>query len=1565
MKRFSTSGRNCVNNSHWRRGTKIARLLTLLCLAVAGQSFAQLTANAITWDVVGLDHNRPLTSGPELFPVGAEVCSAVATTNVTVDFVWMDGNDNGWDFAPGDPYINLRPGSLTSLTFASIGAGECVDAYFELQLTRSASAFEYSREYVIAATDLSGMVSTPSPRAIYVERLVSQNRNTTQQIRYGQQADKSDWVVLGAGAGINLALGETYFLELTTQTSTAYEELESFLTLSNTIFQVKSVETTYSTLTAPVSRVPVPNPRLWADGCLWESDLDSPNYNSCLADGKAGGVVVTIYEISVISGGGDSVGLEALIYDRSGGSFHYNTDFSQSPGELNPYDPTGAGFSKIFLPATTSIGGISRLRFTITNPNPVEISAYNFIDNLPSGVEVASPPDASSSCGGTWSPAAGETSLAFDGGTIGANGNCTILVNVTSAAEATYENTSNSLFIDNFDTGQVAEATLVVNDAPPPPACAPGTELARWTMATTQPTTTPPAPFSLHASADPLVTVASFTAASGATNSINTTVGNLINSWSGTGWGEATLPVTTGPGSADASYFEFTLDTSAFASNLSEPLGISIDVNPTPQGDWAQPANITANVHASADGGSFSTITNFNPVVRTTWTTLTGTVTPGFSTTTFRINITGRNGPKPNATFLIDNIIFTGCGPANPADVLDPPELTKAFSPDLIGVGHTSTLSFTLSNPNPSDALTGATFQDNLPAGMTVASPANESTTCGGPPTWAPGAGATLLDFSGGIIPANSSCTVSVDVTSSTVGVSANISDFIYAAESGANNGPTGSASASLEVLASPDIAKDFDPDLVLLTITPDNASTLSFTITNPNPADPIGGVSFADTFPAGLVVAASPNASTTGCGSPAWAPAAGAGSVTFTGGTIASGADCVVTVDVTGPAGVYANVSGVVSHVVSGVSATNGDTASATLVIDNPIPKVSIFKQVGLTNDPNGAWSNYLAVEVGDQVYYKLTVENIGETVLTDIAVSDPTVDTSSCTWPASLPVADAASPEAHISVCVVGPVDVAVAGVVPNTATATGDFGITEVTDEDSATRATAELGLNKSASPTTFTASGQVITYTFTVTNDGDAILPGPASINDPLVPGAVCPDLTTIGNNDNFFDPSESIDCTGTYTTQGGDVTTGSITNTASASVADFDSPDDSATVILPIPALTIAKTQTSGPDPVTAADDVLGYTIVVTNTGTLSQTGATVSDTLPDGTAGTLSGPTESITTNSILEVGETWTYTISYTVTQADIDAGTALVNTASVVTPEVPGPTTDTETTPVTPPAALTIAKTQTSGPNPVTAVNDVLGYTIVVTNTGTANQTGVTVGDTLPDGTAGTLAGPTESITTNSILDVGETWTYTISYTVTQADIDDGNALVNTASVVTPEVPGPTTDTETTPVTPPTVAVSASKVSLPADGTPVAVGDTITYALILAVSNGPTTADVVLTDTLGAGLTFGSVISNPDGFVAGGTGNVRTFTLTGNAVEGIYMVEYTAVVNVDATGATVNNNLFVTGGGDPNPECGSCSTDHPLESEVEAIPTASILGLLLMIVLLTGVAAFRMRRV
>ena len=155
------------------------------------------------------------------------------------------------------------------------------------------------------------------------------------------------------------------------------------------------------------------------------------------------------------------------------------------------------------------------------------------------------------------------------------------------------------------------------------------------------------------------------------------------------------------------------------------------------------------------------------------------------------------------------------------------------------------------------------------------------------------------------------------------------------------------------------------------------------------------------------------------------------------------------------------------------------------------------------------------------------------------------------------------------------------------------------------------------------------------------------------------------------------------------------------------------------------------------------------------------------------------------------------------------------------------------------------------------------------------------------------------------------------------------------------------------------------AIKSSLPASGTPVAPGETITYTLMLDVSDGPTTAPAQLTDTLDANLTFDAVISNTGGFTVGSTGNVVTFDLPTGIADGVYEVQYTATIHPDATGSISNVVVVTGGGGDTNTDCSPCSTGHPSVSSppLYAIPSLSTVGLLLLIGLLGAAAGRRLR--
>ncbi|MRX27176.1 cadherin-like domain-containing protein, partial [Kangiella sp. HZ709] len=104
------------------------------------------------------------------------------------------------------------------------------------------------------------------------------------------------------------------------------------------------------------------------------------------------------------------------------------------------------------------------------------------------------------------------------------------------------------------------------------------------------------------------------------------------------------------------------------------------------------------------------------------------------------------------------------------------PQPTKSFSPLTIDVGQVSTLTITLTNNNSFVATLQANLVDTLPSGIVVAPTPNASTTCGSATlTAAAGAGSITL-ASGATIPSGSpgSCTITVDVTSSTGGTFTN-----------------------------------------------------------------------------------------------------------------------------------------------------------------------------------------------------------------------------------------------------------------------------------------------------------------------------------------------------------------------------------------------------------------------------------------------------------------------------------------------------------------------------------------------------------------------------------------------------------------------------------------------------------------------------------------------------------------------------------------------------------------------------------------------------------------------
>jgi uncharacterized repeat protein (TIGR01451 family) len=113
-----------------------------------------------------------------------------------------------------------------------------------------------------------------------------------------------------------------------------------------------------------------------------------------------------------------------------------------------------------------------------------------------------------------------------------------------------------------------------------------------------------------------------------------------------------------------------------------------------------------------------------------------------------------------NTTSSVMSAGLTVAEPASDTLVIEPPPgFGKTFAPDAIGVGQTSTLTFTIVNTASAVAATALDFTDALPAGVVVATPPNASTTCtGGTITAVAATG--VIAYSGGSVAAGASCTV-------------------------------------------------------------------------------------------------------------------------------------------------------------------------------------------------------------------------------------------------------------------------------------------------------------------------------------------------------------------------------------------------------------------------------------------------------------------------------------------------------------------------------------------------------------------------------------------------------------------------------------------------------------------------------------------------------------------------------------------------------------------------------------------------------------------------------------
>ncbi|MDT5063453.1 MAG: large repetitive protein [Acidobacteriota bacterium] len=542
------------------------------------------------------------------------------------------------------------------------------------------------------------------------------------------------------------------------------------------------------------------------------------------------------------------------------------------------------------------------------------------------------------------------------------------------------------------------------------------------------------------------------------------------------------------------------------------------------------------------------------------------------------------------------------------------------------------------------------------------------------------------------------------------------------------------------------------------------------------------------------------------------------------------------------------------------------------------------------------------------------------------------------------------------------------------------TGDGDTASTGDMASANVPAPNLTITKTDNATTVYRGGPV-SYTIVVTNNGAYTVAGnvtdvvPASITSVTwtcvaSAGSTCAAANGSGNNISTSATLEAGD-TATYTVSGtvSPAASGSLINQASvalqsaswlieSNLAD-NSASDNDTINLNA---NLGITKTDSLATVNPGANVT-YTIVVSNAGPDTATGAVVTDTVPaslssvtwtcgspvnGATCGAASGSGNSISTTANLPASSSVTYLVSGTL--SNIATGT-LSNTATVLAPAsgVTDPTdptrtgagnnSATDTTTINAASNLAVTKTVNNAtPN----VGNTVIYTLTVTNNGPSNATNVRLTDVVPAGLTYVSSTPSGSTTYNSatgLWTIGSLANAASATLVINATVNVGpgnNTITNTTSGLAADQFDPVSANNVGSVS---LRVTRSDLSLTKtvnNATP-SFGQSVIFTITLSNAGPDGATGVAVKDLLPAGLAFSSYTATVGSYVSG-TG---IWTVGSLASGGSATLQITATVN--AYGSITNTaQVSATDQSDPDstPNNNVAAEDDQASVSVGATP-------------------------
>ena len=578
---------------------------------------------------------------------------------------------------------------------------------------------------------------------------------------------------------------------------------------------------------------------------------------------------------------------------------------------------------------TLSEGTIATLSVTLANISANPLTNVTLSDTFPidgtGQLQVASPANASTTCGGTITAVAGTSSLALNGATVparanngtGASGSCVLNVDVIGPA-GTYNNVA-----------QLAATQTFAND----------------TTGAINPFNTNNARLVYLSS---LAATKSFTPSSVSTGGQSRVTVRLSNS------GAVALTNVS------------VTDPLPGGMVLANPVNASTTCAGSPVFSAATVGTSSLTLQGANIAGLGSCDVLFD-VVATGGANWTNTIPSG--------SITADGGVRNVAAI---SAVLSNQSPTAIS-------VAKATNPSTLTFpGQTSELTLTFINGNL--AVTNLSVTDFFTVdgrsgsplnGMAIAATPNASTTCVGGVVSAV-AGGTEVSLNGVTMAANASCTVALNVTSTAVG---GITNFIPISAITTDQGLTnsGQATTSLTTQSNIGVVKKFTPNVVK----PGQRSRLRITFFNPTTL-PMANVSVIDTLPAGVTVPGGANPTTTCTGATVSSPSTN--QVHISGGNIiaSSGStaeSCYAEIDVTVAAqGEYTNIipAGSVTALAGGESVSNSQPSSDTLLAKAPLTIHTAFTNKTLdSGNPVSFTTGSDSANPGDPVTMTIRLDN------------------------------------------------------------------------------------------------------------------------------------------------------------------------------------------------------------------------------------------------------------------------------------------------------------------------------------------------------------------------------------------------------------------------------------------------------------------------------------------------------------------------------------------------------------------------------------------------------------